>query len=326
MNLKGEKSLKTILNPRILLKEHLNDEEYAAIKTLEQECCLVDQTALKLELDYKLQVARTGIEKDHIRFIDEFMYFSGSQLIGYIGIGSFGGPGSALEITGMVHPEYRRRGVFSLLHALVVAECKRRNAKEILLLCDRESISGQAFLRRIGAEYKYSEYEMYLRGEFPVIREEQLCGIALRKATNADAHEIARQNAIYFGEEEPSANAESEKDGQHVPNESLLLPEDEEKRGMIIYLAQRQGEIVGKVHAESNSGDVGGIYGLGVLPAFRKKGFGRAILLSAIQKLQETGARAVMLQVAADNATALGLYESCGFRKTSTMDYFHFGG
>jgi ribosomal protein S18 acetylase RimI-like enzyme len=319
--------MKTILNPRIVLKEHLNDEDYAAIKALEQECCLVDRTALKLELDYKLQVARTDIKEDHIRFIDEFMYFSDARLIGYIGIGSFGGPGAALEITGMVHPEYRRRGVFSLLHALVVAECKRRNAKEILLLCDRESASGQTFLRRIEAEYKYSEYEMYLRGEFPIIREEQLCGIALRKATNADAHEIARQNAIYFGEEEePFVNAENQEDGQCAPNKSLLLPEDEEKRGMIIYLAQRQGEIVGKVHAESNSGDVGGIYGLGVLPAFRKNGFGRAILLSAIQKLQETGARAVLLQVAADNATALGLYESCGFRKTSTMDYFHLAG
>ena len=318
--------MKPICNPRILLKECLNEEDYTVIRELEQVCSLTDQTTLKLELDYKLQVAKTSTSGDPIHFIDEFLYFSDAQLIGYIGIGSFGGSGASLEITGMVHPEYRRKGVFSLLYALVVAECKRRDSKEVLLLCDRDSVSGQTFLRKTKAAYLYSEYEMYLNDPFPDIREEQLCGIVLRKATNADACEVARQNAIYFSGEWARENTADATDGQNIPDVPLLLPEDEEKRGMVIYFAERQGEVVGKVHAETTVADVGGIYGLGVLPAFRKNGYGRAILLSAIQALQKVHVHAIMLQVAANNVTALNLYESCGFRRTSTMDYFQLEG
>ena len=71
----------------------------------------------------------------------------------------------------------------------------------------------------------------------------------------------------------------------------------------------------------SDSG-TGGIYGLGVLPEFRGKGFGRAILTFGVEKLKDANATEVMLQVAAENGTALNLYKSCGFQETSVMDYF----
>ncbi len=60
------------------------------------------------------------------------------------------------------------------------------------------------------------------------------------------------------------------------------------------------------------------------MPEHRGKGFGRAVLLGAIEKLKEANVNAIMLQVAAENATALGLYKSCGFVETSTMDYFKY--
>jgi predicted acetyltransferase len=90
------------------------------------------------------------------------MYFNDQQLIGYIGICSFGGSGTPLEVNGMVHPQYRRQGVFKILSELAIAEWKRRNSSDILLLCDRNSTAGQKFIEKIGAEYKQSECEMYL--------------------------------------------------------------------------------------------------------------------------------------------------------------------
>jgi len=42
----------------------------------------------------------------------------------------------------------------------------------------------------------------------------------------------------------------------------------------------------------------------------------------AIEKLKAANATEIMLQVAAENVTALNLYKSCGFRETSVMDYF----
>jgi ribosomal protein S18 acetylase RimI-like enzyme len=244
-----------------------------------------------------------------------------------MGICSFGGQGSALEITGMVHPEYRRQGIFTILNEFVLAECKRRNSGSILLLCDKKSNSGQKFMEKVGALYKYSEFEMYLQEDSPEPNEKQLCGITLRKAENSDAYEIARQNAIYFDdcaqEEDPNLGQNESKTifEESIPKDDILLPEDEEKRGMTIYLAEKDKQNIGKVHLQVSDA-VGGIYGLGILPEHRGKGFGRAILLRAIEKLKEANINNIMLQVAAENATALRLYKSTGFKETSTMDYF----
>ena len=287
------------------------------INDLQIECCRKDRISLKLELDYKLEDAVNSTDKTSINDINEFMYFDGKKLIGYIGICSFGGTGAPLEITGMVDPDYRRQGVFSKLHELVIAECKRRNAGNILVLCDKKSATGQKFLRSVEAVYKYSEYEMYLADESYVINEEQLCGIKFRKATNIDAYEVARQNTIYFVDHTNQENND-------VPNEKNLMPEDEEKRGMTIYLVAKDERVIGKVHLQMING-IGGIYGLGVLPENRVKGFGRAILLKSIEKLKDVKAKEIMLQVAAKNAIALKLYKSCGFQETSVMDYFKLG-
>ncbi|MTK06025.1 MAG: GNAT family N-acetyltransferase [Hungatella sp.] len=308
--------VKTIKGACLKLKSSLDQNDYQLIHMLEIQCIQNDQITLKLELDYKLSDAQNRTADALISDINEFMYFNGEELIGYIGICSFGGITQPLEITGMVHPEYRRQGIFSKLMELVVAECRKRNAEGILALCDKKSISGQGFLKKINAVYKFSEFEMYLNHKsYEMLEKQQPSGITFRKAVNADASEITRQNMIYFGDDSEEENEDSEDSG-------ILLPEEEEKRGMTIYIAEKEERIIGKVNLQMSDGGTGGIYGLGVLPEFRGKGFGRAILTFGVEKLKDAKATEVMLQVAAENGTALNLYKSCGFQKTSVMDYF----
>ena len=289
----------------------LNPEDAERIKALEKVCYEEDGTSLKLELDYKLGVAAGGNPEGDPMDVNELMAFDGGELIGYAGVGCFGGAGAMPEIMGMVRPDFRGRGVFKRLHGLVASELRRRGFTRALLLSDGRSASGQAFIRKLGAEPHHSEYEMYLRRDG---RREPLpdLGISLRKASNADAWEVARQNAIYFGEEAPEGEA---------AGRGLIMPEEEEKRGMTIWMAERDGQVIGKVHLQLLDG-LGGIYGLGVLPEYRGKGYGRAILMDGVKQLKTSGALEVMLQVATGNQNALGLYESCGFQTTSTMDYY----
>jgi len=338
----------------IKLKEHLDQEDYNLISALQKKCVVADQSALKLELDYKLAAALEDSKKDDKKEINEFMYFDNQQLVGYIGIGNFGGVGMPLELAGMVDPEYRKQGIFTTLNELVMAECKRRSCQEVLVLCDNNSINGQCCIQKLGAQYDHSEYEMYLMDDYFEPEEVQLCDISFRKAINSDAYEIARQNAIYFGDPLPEENIDkdyNEEDNGKQANkdieenkdkeknkdieknkdkegyegysskQDMLLPEEEEKKGMLIYLAIKDNKIVGKIHLEMNS-EVGGIYGLGVLPEYRGKGYGRAILIGGIKIMKEYNRKKIMLQVAAENATALKLYKSCGFIETSTMDYY----
>lgn len=308
--------VKTIEEASINLKACINRKDYELIHKLEIQCAQNDPITLKLELDYKLSDAENSTFKKGISDINEFMYFDGEELIGYMGICSFGGISQPLEITGMVSPLYRRQGILSKLSELVMEECRRRNAGRILALCDKKSVSGQKFLEKAGAVYKYSEFEMYLNDDTYESMEKQLPhGIIIRKAVNADALEIARQNTIYFGDGPVEENEDAATSG-------ILLPEEEEKRGMTIYIAEMGDRIIGKVNLQMSEGGTGGIYGLGVLPENRGRGFGRAILVHAVEKLKDAKAAEIMLQVAAENATALGLYKSCGFEETSVMDYF----
>jgi ribosomal protein S18 acetylase RimI-like enzyme len=150
---------------------------------------------------------------------------------------------------------------------------------------------------------------MYLRREDALSGWPDL-GVSFRKASNADAGEVARLIGLYFGEERGDGDREPE----------LVMPEEEEARGMTIYLAEAHGQTVGKVHLQLLGG-LGGIYGLGVLPEYRGRGLGRAILLEGVRRLKAAGAGEIMLQVATGNENALHLYESCGFQTTSTMDY-----
>jgi ribosomal protein S18 acetylase RimI-like enzyme len=301
--------MKIINKPWIKLKEFIDYDDYDLINKLQEQCINEDKTALKLELDYKLGVSSENREISIIQNVNEFMYFDGQQMIGYIGICGFGGVGSQIEVNGMVHPEYRNQGVFKTLSELVMAEWKKRNLDSMLLLSDRKSNSGQKFIKETRAQYKNSEYEMFFKKDNLEQLQSQLCGVTFRKATNADAQEIARQNGIYFNEEFDNES------------EDMILPEEEEKRGMTIYMAEKDQQCIGKVHLQVSS-KIGGIYGLGVLPAYRGKGLGRAILMIAIKKLKEENASEIMLQVAAENSKALNLYKSCGFIETSIMDYY----
>ncbi|MFD1019610.1 GNAT family N-acetyltransferase [Thalassobacillus hwangdonensis] len=275
------------------MKARLNQQDYDEITILKNHCIENDQVTLKLELEYKLASANTNE-------FNEFMYYDDDLLIGYIGICQFGG--STLEVNGMVHPSYRRMGVFTKLFDLVKTESHYRNAENMLLLSDRNSPSGQAFIKQLETHYEHSEYEMHLKN---APDKQPPTTVKLRKATNADAKEIARQNAIYFEIDEPE----------------VRLPEEEERHGVEIFLAEFEGTTIGKVHLETNEG-VGAIYGLGVIPEQRGKGYGRAILMEAVKKLQEMQVEDIMLQVAVENKNALTLYKSCGFQVTSTMDYF----
>ena len=191
-------AIKIMKEPWIKLKSGLNQEDYDLINGLQMLCSQYGQETLKLELDYKLSDPKNTSEAACIPGINEFMYFNGAELIGYVGICGFGGGSAPLEITGMVHPAYRRHGIFTKLHELVMDECRRRNTGGVLLLCDQKSDTGHDFLNRIGAVYKYSEFEMYLGDEHKEIAKKLPHGINLRKASNEDAGEVARQNVIYF--------------------------------------------------------------------------------------------------------------------------------
>lgn len=105
-----------------------------------------------------------------------------------------------------------------------------------------------------------------------------------------------------------------------MPDNAVTLSR-QESEGMEVYVAHAEGVPVGSVRLELING-VGGIYGVEVMPEFRGRGYGKGLLLRAVEKLREKGAGQIRLQVDTDNPRALHIYESSGFTEDYTMDYY----
>ncbi|MDP3898029.1 MAG: GNAT family N-acetyltransferase, partial [Mesorhizobium sp.] len=70
-----------------------------------------------------------------------------------------------------------------------------------------------------------------------------------------------------------------------------------------------------------HDGDVAGLFEVASAASARGRGFGRRVVLSALKWARLRGAKVAWLQVEADNAAAVGLYRSLGFREIYRYHY-----
>lgn len=290
---------KDAINQKIILKKYIDEKDYAEIYKLEEICKEQDKVNLKLELDYKL--LRTREYENSLNETNEFLYYINGILVGYIGISSFAS--NLGEINGVVHPEWRRKGIFTKLCKLAIDESRDRNFNKILLLCDANSTSAIGFIKSTGGSYAFSECGMKVSNL--EASEDFQTEIALRNAANRDLQEINKQNSVFFG----SAGSES------------MLPEDEEKNNTFTYMIELKGTPIGKIKV-SKEMDSAFISGFGIMPDYRGKGYGRQTLREVLRRLRSEGIYDAALDVAVENTNALKLYKSCGFKEQSVMNYY----
>ncbi len=237
--------------------------------------------------------------------IGDFLYYEDGALVGYLFVDSWGK--KEKEFTGIVAPEYRRRGVFSQLFEAAREECKARGVERMILITEHSSHSGRAFARAIKAHYDFSEHEMVL-GNF-IARGTTDPRFQMRQATLDDRQALISILETDIGEEEDA---------------SALVDEAYQDTSQQIYLATLAGKPLGCLRLIYQDESIG-IYGFLVRPEYRGKGYGRQMLEFIIRKLYDegVGTRRIMLEVETTNHNAIGLYESCGFHITTTYDYFN---
>jgi ribosomal protein S18 acetylase RimI-like enzyme len=298
----SEKTLKQV----ICLKEIISEKEYKEINKLEEIISLKDNVNLKLELDYRLKILKNS--GNVLKNINEFLYYIDDSLVAYLGISCFGG--NVAEISGMTHPDWRRKGIFKKLFELAMNECSKRKFDQILLLTDGKSESGIEFIKAVGGEYEVSEYRMETSNK---TCNENINLIKLRKAEISDKKEIGRQDSIFFYNEKESENLVDESE----------IRDDAEVRIETSYMIELNNIAIGKINIEYNDNSAF-ISGFGILPEFRGKGYGKIALKEALKLINEKNINQVGLDVSCKNDTALNLYKSCGFEEKSAMDYYKY--
>lgn len=288
-----------IFSQKIILKKYLDEKDIQEIKTLEDICINEDKVNLKLELDYRKDIYKDL--ENNINHINEFLFYINNNLIGYLGISSFGR--NIAEINGVVNPNFRRKGIFTKLIELALEESKKRNFNEILLLCDDKSSSAIKFIENKKGTYAFSECRMKCYNSS--IKEGNK-GISFLKAKNENINDINKLNSIFFGDE----------------FNELIMPEDDEKNNITTYFIKVNDGIIGKIKVSKEIKSAF-ISGFGILPEYRGRGYGKSALIEVLNNLYYNQIYDVELDVEIRNKTALNLYKSCGFKEESIMNYYN---
>jgi len=284
---------------KIIFSSVMTSDLVKDIESLTLRCQTTQEISFKFELEYKLLDSANKASSQSSERNNEFLAYLGDELIAYVGICQF--TPFQMEVSGMVDPRFRNQGCFTKLMDLVFEEAKIRNA-HLLLLCDSRSEEGKQWISHRNFRLDHIEHEMHLplgeiQNRIPILTQ-------LMEATNDDIPMIRElNNEFHFGEDMD------------------IVPEEEAKRGIQIYLGKYQGEIVSKLHV-SRQEDKAWIYGFVVRPSNRGLGIGKQVLIQTLDLYANLGVNSMYLQVDSDNPTAKNLYERVGFRPIYSMEYY----
>lgn len=272
----------------------LTEKELFDIKAL-QEICEKDG-GFRLKLNFDMLKNREKNKKE------DFFYYEDGKLVGFLGSYEFG---NKAELCGMVHPDYRRKGIFSKLLEMGLDEAKNRNIRTILLNAPTKSQAAKELLKNIPCAFSVAEYQM--KWQKTEIIEDP--AVTIRPSVSDDDWEAEiKLDVLGFGLSESEAREMNQKVRKNNSEQWLMI--------------EAEGKTAGKMRVAEWNGEAW-IYGFVVFPELRGKGIGRKAL-SRVIKMEDQKGLSIFLEVEAKNAHALGLYESCGFRSYHSQDYYEY--
>jgi ribosomal protein S18 acetylase RimI-like enzyme len=279
----------------LIAKSTLTPDEIVEISRLIDICNVHD--GLRMRIGVEMLRERPGDETN------DFLYYADGQLVGYLEADSYGR--KEKELTGMVHPAFRRQAIFTALFTAAKEEMQQRGVQKLIFVCEHKSESGRAFLATTGAELAYAEHEMWL-GTFHE-RGRRTQGLSMRRAGSEDIDTIVSFLAS------DSGNVEGVKEWV---TELMGKPDQ-----FWFFLASLNGQPLGTVRLDFMD-DLIGIYAFEVRLGYRGLGYGREMLEQLIHIARAASHKTVMLDVETGNTNAVGLYLSCGFEVKTTYDYY----
>ena len=275
----------------------LTEEQAEQARVLRDVCNRADGLDLKL-----------GISATFTTQLSEpyaFLCMVDGALVGFCTL--VGGDDPELELCGMVHPAYRRRGIGrALLHAALDSARRRLAVIRVLVICEDASTAGRAFVAAMGARVRFSENRMETMPPPPAPSSPKRLDV--RQAGPEEAADLARVISASFGQTDDDQMAE----------EIIRDMTGEGERYFLAWLGKTPMGAF-KIFVDKPKAY---IYAFGVLPAYRRHGYGREILEDILPRLFAEGWTAVGLEVDADNTPAQTLYRAVGFRDVTVYGYF----
>lgn len=232
-----------------------------------------------------------------------FLMYDGNQLISLLTV--FVPTQQEAEITALTLPSQRGKGYFKELLSKAVEELIKYEIPEVLFVLESQSNTGKHVVARLAAQYDFTEYSMSLD---------------VRKYVP-----LASNRLKYL--------KPSEEDLKRLIDTSMRIFDDsyEDTQGMITnifqsitrdqYLGILNDEIIG-MGSSSRDGDEVSIFGFGITPEFRSKGYGYDLLHLIVENLRQSGIREIVIEVDSNNTHAFNLYQKFGFQIDTAFEYY----
>ena len=214
--------------------------------------------------------------------------------------------GIVANINGMVHPEYRRKGVFSNLLQRAKEDIKQQGIKTLSYRFIKGSESGFRFVKSLSTEFQRSEYSMTL-SNLQNKKWLRYIDLYLSSMEPQDFEFAVKCSSQAFGDsEEWTRQFFSQMDG---PSHKT-------------YIAKIKGESVGIIKINYVCSNTAVIYNFCILPSYQGKGIGQDVLRKVVSLLLEEQCTSIRLGVLTSNDCALNLYKKVGFEVTSQFEYY----
>lgn len=248
-----------------------------------------------------------------------FLAMDGTKLVGYLSV--FLPEETSAEINVLIHPDYRRQGIFTALLQRAKTALSAVGTKEFIFVCEPSATDSTAAMLAMQAEKRSSEYRMLLESSSASALSPCNTGASSRltvsdtpgkllEATPDDLPLLGKMNALFFETSEEMGELFAE-DSYYTPGITVYkyVITDEHKKTVPI------GTVC--FYEEEHSGN---IFGLGILPEYRGHGYGKDLLSALLTRIPAD--KKIYLQVSGRNAAAFQLYQKTGFKITAQQDFW----
>jgi mycothiol synthase len=261
---------------------------------------------------------------------DCFLALDGDRLIGYSRLfvrPGYGLTDSTVYCWGVVHPEWRRRGLGRWLldrsYQRAASYLSQLGAGAVYFQCNGRDVEADRKALFEGFGLKPVRYwltlDRPLNGNLPPV--EVPAGIRLRTFDpDRDIDEVWRVDNIAFRDHWNHTENTREEFGHWVAKpyqrpELWFLAEDEASGEIVgLGLSEVDPDHIARVGRQEGYVDT-----IAVLRAYRRRGLGTALLAQSLQALAQAGMEVAVLDADSENVTgAVRLYERLGFRTRET--------
>lgn len=211
------------------------------------------------------------------------------------------------EISAYTLPDYRKKGYFKRLLSEAVEELKKYDIKDILFVCENQSLSGKECINSLGADYDFTEYYMKFDKNSNVLDKADEFQTKFYIPDKSDIKRLAYVSSQVFEE--------------NYEEEIKFITDCFNSTNRKNYATVLRDDIIGIGSGYFGYEEVA-IYGLGILPEFQGKGYGRELIFLIVKHLLENGHDNITIEVESNNIRAFNLYKNCGFVIETAFDYY----